>query len=65
MDPTSAPIHRMDRTKVSLLNVSTDQSYPLPPNEESTEILRVVVRESLSGDLARRLIKDILEVYGI
>lgn len=37
-------------------------SYPLPENCEDTEILRVVVRESLSGDLARKLIADILQV---
>jgi glutamate decarboxylase len=37
-------------------------SYPLPPNCEDVEILRVVVRESLSGDLTRKLIIDILNV---
>lgn len=37
-------------------------NYPLPPNCEDTEILRVVVRESLSGDLARKLIADIFQV---
>jgi len=34
-------------------------NYPLPPNEEQTEILRVVVRESMSLDLLDRLISDI------
>ncbi|KAF7908315.1 uncharacterized protein EAF01_004070 [Botrytis porri] len=34
-------------------------NYPLPPNEEKTEILRVVVRESMSFDLLDRLISDI------
>ncbi|QSZ36665.1 hypothetical protein DSL72_006546 [Monilinia vaccinii-corymbosi] len=34
-------------------------NYPLPPNEENTEILRVVVRESMSFDLLDRLISDI------
>lgn len=34
--------------------------YPLPPNEESTEILRVVVRESMSLDLLDRLITDLI-----
>lgn len=34
-------------------------NYPLPPTEESTEILRVVVRESMSFDLLDRLITDI------
>ena len=33
-------------------------NYPLPPNEESAEILRVVVRESMSLDLLDRLIAD-------
>ncbi|KIR57851.1 glutamate decarboxylase [Cryptococcus bacillisporus CA1873] len=37
-------------------------NYPLAPNCENTEILRVVVRESLSGDLARKLVHDILQV---
>jgi glutamate decarboxylase len=34
-------------------------NYPLPPNEEKEEILRVVVRESMSYDLLDRLITDI------
>ncbi|KAI9647934.1 glutamate decarboxylase gad1 [Ciborinia camelliae] len=34
-------------------------NYPLPPREETTEILRVVVRESMSFDLLDRLISDI------
>jgi len=37
-------------------------NYPLPPNEEKTEILRVVVRESLSLDMIHRLIFDICDV---
>ncbi|SMY23245.1 unnamed protein product [Zymoseptoria tritici ST99CH_1A5] len=37
-------------------------NYPLPPNEEKLEILRVVVRESMSLDLLDRLITDICEV---
>ncbi|KAI9867738.1 MAG: hypothetical protein M1813_008538 [Trichoglossum hirsutum] len=37
-------------------------NYPLPPNEQSTEILRVVVRESMSIDLLERLISDIISV---
>jgi glutamate decarboxylase len=36
--------------------------YPLPPNEEKTEILRVVVRESLSLDMIDRLVADICGV---
>ncbi|KAM3075422.1 glutamate decarboxylase gad1 [Clarireedia jacksonii] len=34
-------------------------NYPLPPNEDKYEILRVVVRESMSFDLLDRLIADI------
>lgn len=37
-------------------------NYPLPPNEEGIEILRVVVRESMSFDLLDRLITDICQV---
>ncbi|TDL19632.1 glutamate decarboxylase, partial [Rickenella mellea] len=37
-------------------------NYGAPPNEEKTEMLRVVVRETLSEDLVERLIADILEV---
>ena len=37
-------------------------NYPLPPNEEKTEILRVVVRESMSLDLLDRLISDVISV---
>lgn len=35
-------------------------NYALPPNEDKIEILRVVVRESMSADLLDRLIGDIL-----
>lgn len=37
-------------------------NYPLPPKEDKTEILRVVVRESMSRDLLDRLISDIISV---
>ncbi|TLS21980.1 uncharacterized protein PpBr36_09218 [Pyricularia pennisetigena] len=37
-------------------------NYALPPNEEKREILRVVVRESMSLDLIDRLLSDICEV---
>ncbi|KAI9744505.1 MAG: hypothetical protein M1818_002034 [Claussenomyces sp. TS43310] len=37
-------------------------NYPLPPNEEKTEILRVVIRESMSFDLLDRLIADICAI---
>lgn len=37
-------------------------NYPLPPGEDRTEILRVVVRESMSFDLLDRLISDICSV---
>lgn len=36
-------------------------NYSLPPDEEEVEILRVVVRESLSVDMVDRLIEDIME----
>ena len=41
-------------------NFRTD--YPLPPKEETQEILRVVVRESMSLDLLDRLISDVVAV---
>ncbi|MCJ1318216.1 hypothetical protein MMC15_003544 [Xylographa vitiligo] len=37
-------------------------NYPLPPDEDTTEILRVVVRESMSLDLLDRLVSDIFAV---
>jgi len=37
-------------------------NYALPPSEEATEILRVVVRESMSFDLLDRLVTDIVQV---
>jgi len=37
-------------------------NYPLPPNEENKEILRVVVRESMSADLIAMLLGDIVSV---
>jgi glutamate decarboxylase len=37
-------------------------NYALPPGEASTEILRVVVRESMSFDLLDRLVTDIVQV---
>ncbi|KAI2632922.1 pyridoxal phosphate-dependent transferase [Xylaria nigripes] len=37
-------------------------NYALPPNENKTEILRVVVRESMSLDLLDRLITDLVSV---
>jgi glutamate decarboxylase len=40
----------------------TFADYPLPPNEDQTEILRVVVRESLSLDMIDRLVTDICAV---
>ncbi|WOO78663.1 Glutamate decarboxylase [Vanrija pseudolonga] len=35
-------------------------NYPLPPACDDTEILRVVIRESFSGDLLRKLVEDIM-----
>ncbi|KAK9477408.1 pyridoxal phosphate-dependent transferase [Lipomyces japonicus] len=37
-------------------------NYPLPPNQSDVEILRVVVRESLSADAVDRLAEDIVTV---
>ncbi|KAL1965216.1 hypothetical protein VTN77DRAFT_5970 [Rasamsonia byssochlamydoides] len=37
-------------------------NYPLPRKEQNTEILRVVIRESMSADLLERLISDIMAV---
>jgi glutamate decarboxylase len=37
-------------------------NYNLPPNGENIEILRIVIRESMSADLLDRLIGDIMEV---
>ncbi|TGJ87597.1 hypothetical protein E0Z10_g1164 [Xylaria hypoxylon] len=37
-------------------------NYALPPDENQTEILRVVVRESMSLDLLDRLISDLVSV---
>ncbi|KAI1812170.1 glutamate decarboxylase [Poronia punctata] len=37
-------------------------NYALPPHENKTEILRVVIRESMSLDLLDRLISDIVSV---
>ncbi|OLN96510.1 Glutamate decarboxylase [Colletotrichum chlorophyti] len=37
-------------------------NYPLPPNEEQIEILRVVIRETMTFDLLERLLTDIVEV---
>ncbi|KAK2465095.1 hypothetical protein APHAL10511_002903 [Amanita phalloides] len=36
-------------------------NYNAPPNEQGTEILRVVVRETLSQDLIERLLIDLVE----
>lgn len=40
-------------------------NYPLPPNEEQQEILRVVVRFNLSHELLDKLMNDIIEVTEI
>ncbi|KAG8694803.1 hypothetical protein FRC08_008250 [Ceratobasidium sp. 394] len=37
-------------------------NYALPPNEQSVEILRIVVRESMSADLIEKVVVDILQV---
>ena len=48
---------------VSTANSSPPKpDYPLPPNTEKTEILRVVVRETLTIDMIDRLVTDIVNV---
>ena len=37
-------------------------NYPLPPDEGDIEILRVVIRESLTRDMLDRLIDDTIEI---
>ncbi|KAL2130789.1 hypothetical protein VTI74DRAFT_5950 [Chaetomium olivicolor] len=37
-------------------------NYALPPNEQETEILRIVVRVSMSFDLLDRLVTDLVQV---
>ncbi|KAK3330468.1 pyridoxal phosphate-dependent transferase [Apodospora peruviana] len=37
-------------------------NYALPPKEDGTEILRVVIRESMSFDLLDRLVTDLVQV---
>lgn len=49
-------------TRAPLQEANRLPDYPLPPNEEGTEILRVVVRESMSMDLLNQLVADILTV---
>ena len=46
----------------TIKQLTTKPDYPLPPKEDSTEILRVVVRETMSMDLLDRLISDIFSV---
>src|ERR1700749_1949203 len=42
-----------------MFNVADMPDYPLPPDAEKTEVLRIVVRESMCLDLLDRLISDI------
>lgn len=56
--PSESSSHTASITRVT----ESVTDYPLPPNEDKTEILRVVVRESMSLDLLDRLITDILVV---
>ncbi|EAQ89769.1 hypothetical protein CHGG_06388 [Chaetomium globosum CBS 148.51] len=37
-------------------------NYALPPHEDGTEILRVVIRVNMSFDLLERLVKDVVQV---
>ncbi|KAF8308184.1 glutamate decarboxylase [Clavulina sp. PMI_390] len=36
-------------------------NYALPPNEDKTEILRIVVRESMNADIIENVTKDIID----
>jgi glutamate decarboxylase len=58
----SSPLPSLDHPHFSPLTCFILLDYPLPPSEEKTEILRVVVRESMSLDLLDRLITDIFSV---
>src|ERR1700761_341345 len=42
-----------------MFKVADMPDYPLPPDAEKTEVLRIVVRESMCLDLLDRLISDI------
>lgn len=46
----------------SFLYKADNVGYPLPPGEEKTQILRVVVRETLSLDMIDRLVTDLCNV---
>lgn len=37
-------------------------NYALPPDEDTVEILRIVVRESMSADLVEKVVVDILQI---
>ncbi|KAL2387970.1 hypothetical protein RJ035_003740 [Blastomyces gilchristii] len=50
----------LERAEANQGNHNID--YPLPPSEDKTEILRIVVRESMSADLIDRLVADIVAV---
>ena len=50
---------RVSNNSTCLFLIGID--YPLPPTEEKIEILRIVVRESMSLDLLDRLISDIFD----
>jgi len=61
--PSKSLLHLPGHTQTPKLIPSLLFSdYPLPPKEDSTEILRVVVRETMSMDLLDRLIADIFSV---
>lgn len=61
--PHYIPIHPPSSANApQQLTPPSTTDYPLPPSEDKTEILRVVVRESMSMDLLSRLIGDVIEV---
>lgn len=58
---TSSLVFKGRETNVPCANTWA-ADYPLPPKEDKTEILRVVVRESMAADLLDQLISDIVAV---
>ncbi|KAI0913052.1 glutamate decarboxylase [Ustulina deusta] len=64
-DKFQAAFPQVQQESISLLMRARQwiiPNYALPPDENQTEILRIVVRESMSLDLLDRLISDIVSV---
>ncbi len=60
--PSAIPLARLYSWFRMLTMLLLSLDYPLPPTAQATEILRVVVRESMSLDLLDRLITDLFAV---